>query len=135
MPSNPGYKQFIEETKVNDIVEQIENELKKRHGKRPVYSDLVRMENGKTYEYINYVQEGGGVLGVGLVGYTYVLEKMGFRFLKLAGTSAGAINTMLLASVDKKNHAEYSSYDTKSEIVLHEMLNYDLWRLVDGKGF
>ncbi len=134
MSSTPHYKKFLEETKVNEIVEEIEKELIRRHGKRPVYSDLIKTEDGKTYEYVNYVQEGGGVLGVGLVGYTYVLEKMGFRFLKLAGTSAGAINTMLLASVDKNNYKD-EPFQFKSEIILHEMLRYNLWNLVDGHWF
>lgn len=126
------FKKFIAETKVDGIVEEIESALKQRNGgKRPAYSDLIREEEGKVYEYVNYVQEGGGVLGVALVGYTYVLEKMGFRFLKLAGTSAGAINTMMLASVDKKNYQD-KRFQYQSEIILQEMLNYDLWKLVDG---
>ena len=37
------------------------------------------------------MQEGGGVWGIALLGYTYILEKMGIRFFSLAGTSAGAI--------------------------------------------
>ena len=39
---------------------------------------------------MNLVQKGGGVLGVALVGYVYILEQAGIRFLKMAGTSAGA---------------------------------------------
>ena len=38
------------------------------------------------------------MLGVGLLGYTYVLEKAGIRFIGLGGTSAGAINTILMAT-------------------------------------
>src|SRR6185437_13130898 len=54
-------------------------------------------------QYVNLVQKGGGVLGVALVGYTYILEKMGIRFVRLAGTSAGAINTALMTVIgDKK---------------------------------
>ncbi len=122
MKSKKNVKDFLYESGVAGIIKEIEKEVFPS-GKMAAYSD------------INYVQEGGGVLGVALVGYTYVLEKLGFRFLKLAGTSAGAINTIMLASVDKKNRQEYSSYETKSEIILHEMLNYDLWRLVDGSKF
>ena len=136
MPAaNINYKSFIAETGVDTVVEEIDALLKSRNGGiRPVYSDLVKTENGKTYEYVNYVQEGGGVLGVALVGYTYVLEKLGFRFLKLAGTSAGAINTMMLACVDKKNYPN-ETFEHQSEIILQEMLNYDLWKLVDGHWF
>lgn len=129
------YKTFIAETKADTIVAEIEAEiLKRNNGKRPAYSDLVKTENGRTYEYVDYVQEGGGVLGVALVGYTYVMEKMGFRFVKLAGTSAGAINTMMLAAVDKANY-KHEQYEYQSEIVLQEMLDYDLWQLVDGHWF
>jgi NTE family protein len=45
------------------------------------------------------VQKGGGVLGIALVGYTYILEEMGIRFIRLAGTSAGAINTALMTVI------------------------------------
>ena len=36
--------------------------------------------------------EGGGVLGIALTGYTYILEQAGIRFLGVGGTSAGSIN-------------------------------------------
>jgi NTE family protein len=128
------YKQFITETGADNIVADIEAAMITRYGKRPVYSDLVKVENGRTYEYVNYVQEGGGMLGVGLVGYTYVMEKLGFRFLKLAGTSAGAINTMMLAAVDKENY-KHEKFEYQSEIILQEMLDFNLWNLVDGHWF
>src|SRR6185437_10323046 len=53
-------------------------------------------------QYVNLVQKGGGVLGIALVGYTYILEKMGIRFVRLAGTSAGAINTALMTVIGDK---------------------------------
>ena len=56
-------------------------------------------------EYADIVQEGGGVHGIALAGYTYILEKMGISFLNSAGTSAGAINTMLLNCVYSKRDA------------------------------
>lgn len=127
-----SYKEFITESGVDDLVKDIEQKLRERNGgTKPVYSDLVKVEEDGIYEYVNYVQEGGGVLGVALVGYTYVLEKMGFRFLKLAGTSAGAINTMMLAAVDRKNYPG-QDFRYQSEIILQEMLNYNFWKLVDG---
>ncbi len=61
-----------------------------------VISDVVDV-NGS--QYVDLVQEGGGVHGIALAGYTYVLEKMGVAFMKMAGTSAGAINTLLLSAV------------------------------------
>ncbi len=134
MKSKKNVKDFLAASEVDALIKEIEKKIS-ASGKIPPYSDIYKNENGKEYQYVNYVQEGGGVLGVALVGYTYVLEKLGFRFLKLAGTSAGAINTIMLASVNKKNRPEYNSYQTKSEIILHEMLNYDLWHLVDGSKF
>ncbi len=130
--------QFIAETEADKIVANIQAELLRRNeGKPPVFSDLIKTEDGKTYQYANYVQEGGGVLGVGLIGYTYVLEKLGIRFVKLAGTSAGAINTMMLAVVDKDNYKEKEAqmgqpFTCQSELILQEMLDFDLWNLVDG---
>ena len=60
-----------------------------------VVSDVVDA-NGN--QYVDLVQEGGGVLGIALLGYTHVLERMGIRFLNIGGTSAGAINSLLLAA-------------------------------------
>ncbi len=46
---------------------------------------------------VDAVFEGGGVKGIGLVGAVSVIEKAGYRFENLAGTSAGAIVASLLA--------------------------------------
>ena len=63
-------------------------------------------------QYIDLVQEGGGVLGIALVGYTYVLENAGIRFFSLAGTSAGAINTMMIAALGKIDEANQAKART-----------------------
>ncbi len=132
-----NYKEFIHASGVDEMIEDLKKQLAlNNNGEMPIYSDLVKKEGDQTFQYINYVQEGGGVLGVGLIGYTYVLEKLGMRFLKLAGTSAGAINTIMLAGVDKENYrSKGHDFTYKSEIVLQEMLDYDLWKLVDGSNF
>jgi NTE family protein len=44
------------------------------------------------------VLEGGGVKGIGLVGAVSVLEEHGYRFRRVAGTSAGAIVGSLVAA-------------------------------------
>lgn len=54
-------------------------------------------------QYVDLVQEGGGILGIALVGFVYALDEVGIRFVSLAGTSAGAINTVLLAAVNSPN--------------------------------
>lgn len=47
---------------------------------------------------VDLVLEGGGVKGIALVGAIAVLEERGFRFARVAGTSAGAIVGSLVAS-------------------------------------
>lgn len=64
------------------------------------YSDILDQDGN---QYVHFVQEGGGVWGVALVGYLYALESFGIRFLRIAGTSAGAINTMLIAALGDKS--------------------------------
>lgn len=89
-------------------------------GKR--YSDI---EDADGNQYVDLVQEGGGVLGVALVGYTYILEKAGIRFMSLAGTSAGAINTLMMAGLGRIDEA-------KSEKILTILSNQNLFEFVDG---
>ena len=45
--------------------------------------------------------EGGGVKGIGIVGAVSVLAEAGYRFARVAGTSAGAIAATLIASISK----------------------------------
>lgn len=87
-----------------------------------IVSDVLDEDN---HQYVNLVQKGGGVLGVALVGYTYILEAMGIRFLRLAGTSAGAINTALMTVIRQKQ-------DTKSDEILRAICDLDFFNLVDG---
>jgi len=77
---------------------------------------------------VHLVQKGGGVLGVALVGYVYILEQAGIRFLKMAGTSAGAINTSLMVIQDDKTK-------TKSDYLIDALSKLDMFRLVDGHPF
>lgn len=105
---------FTQHQTVIDLVNQIPE------GKE--YSDIV---DAKGNQYVDLVQEGGGVLGIALVGYTYILEKAGIRFMSLAGTSAGAINTMMMAGLGKIQ-------EKKSEKILSILSDQDLFDLVDG---
>ncbi|MEO1655320.1 MAG: patatin-like phospholipase family protein, partial [Bacteroidota bacterium] len=77
------------------------------------------------HQYVDLVQEGGGVLGIALVGYIYVLEEMGIRFLSLAGTSAGSITTLLLAASGKPQ-------EKKSRDLIEIISNKDFYEFVDG---
>ena len=56
-------------------------------------------------QYVDFVLEGGGMLGIALAGYVYGLETAGIRFLRLGGTSAGAIVAMLLAGLKPRHEA------------------------------
>lgn len=89
------------------------------------FSDLLDAEGN---QYIEFVQEGGGVWGSALVGYLYGLEIFGIRFLKIAGTSAGAINTMLIAACKTKEEA-------KSETIREILLNWNFADFMDGKSY
>ena len=80
------------------------------------FSDVTSEKDGKTLQWVNYVQEGGGTLGISLVGYTTVLEYLGIRFLRVAGTSAGAINTLFLAAIGEKDDPKMPElYDLMSD--------------------
>ena len=46
--------------------------------------------------------EGGGVKGIGIVGAVSVLAEAGYRFARVAGTSAGSIAAALIAAIAKK---------------------------------
>jgi NTE family protein len=107
---------YTETEIIKGLLERIEPLKNKR------YSDTFDSDG---HQYVDLVQEGGGVLGIALVGYTYILESVGIRFFSLAGTSAGAINTMMLASLGKINEA-------KSEKVLCILSKKNLFDLVDG---
>ena len=64
------------------------------------------------------VFEGGGVLGIGLVGAAKAIEAAGYEFSRLAGSSAGAIVAALLA-------AGYNCDEIENEI---KQLDYTKFR-------
>ncbi|SMF38729.1 NTE family protein [Alteromonadaceae bacterium Bs31] len=81
-------------TQNTQVLKQISEIKKITKDKR--YSDVL---DAKGLQYVDLVLEGGGVLGLALVGYTYALEQAGIRFRSTAGTSAGAINALLLQAM------------------------------------
>lgn len=105
-------------------VEKVLTDLKTKMAGRPmIFSDV---SDAAGNQYADLVQEGGGVWGIALVGYTYILEKMGIRFFSLAGTSAGAINTMLMAALGEKE-------EEKTDKIIQILLDLDMFGFVDGK--
>ncbi len=111
---------FTQNPSVSGIIRKLREDMV--HEKQ--FSDITDSSGN---QYIELVQEGGGVLGVALIGYTYVLEQMGIRFISMAGTSAGSINTMLLAGLGDISKP-------KSEKVIAELVNKNLFDFVDGSS-
>ena len=111
------YKFPKENKKISDYI----TEIRQRIQQHPI-SDLV---DDEAHQYVDLVMEGGGVLGIALVGYTYALEQAGIRFLNIAGTSAGAINAMLLVALGQ-------SHETKSISLLNTLGAMQISEFVDG---
>jgi len=110
-----GTEYFTQDPEVQLIIKNLKN-------KNLIVSDVIDEEGN---QYVDLVQEGGGVLGIALLGYTYVLEQVGIRFFSLAGTSAGAINTILLGSVVVISKP-------KTEEIIEYLVNQNLFDFVDG---
>ncbi|MFA0790787.1 patatin-like phospholipase family protein [Microbulbifer echini] len=98
-----------------------QNSRKSIEGKS--FSDV---QDADGLQYVDLVMEGGGMLGIALVGYTYILEKAGIRFRKVAGTSAGAINALFLAAAGTPGSC-------KSEKLLEIMAKADFASFEDGE--
>ena len=97
-------------------------ELKQEGIPQKPFSDVVDDQGN---QYVELVMEGGGVLGIALIGYNYVLEQMGLRFFSLAGTSAGSINALLLAALGDISQP-------KAERLVEILANKNLMEFVDG---
>ncbi len=110
-------KDFTEQ--VFHLVENLKEHIKQR-GKQ--FSDII---DDDKHQYVDVVMEGGGVLGIALVGFTYVLEQVGIRFLQIGGASAGAINALMLAGLG-------TPAEVKSEKILEELANVNIYDFVDG---
>jgi NTE family protein len=113
---------FLQQSGVDGMLDELRAYFK-TNNKELIVSDVT---DAQGHQYVDLVQEGGGVLGIALVGYTYVLEKMGIRFFSMAGTSAGSINAMLLACAGNKE-------DEKSSIITEHLVKLDMFSFVDGK--
>lgn len=62
--------------------------------------------------HADLVLEGGGVKGLALVGATRALSEAGYRFRRVAGTSAGALVAAVLAALERRGE----SYDRLEDI-------------------
>jgi NTE family protein len=104
---------------LKEILERVQNECTSN---KKLYSDIVDDEG---LQYVDLVMEGGGMLGIALVGYTYVLEQAGIRFLGIGGTSAGSINALLLAALGAPN-------EKKGDKLIKELFSKNFFDFVDG---
>jgi len=87
------------------------------------FSDLADADGN---QYIDLVLEGGGTLGLALLGYIHVLEQVGLRFIGVGGTSAGAITAIALAAAGKPN-------ERRLDKLLGELANMPMASFVDGR--
>jgi len=90
---------------------------------------------------IDLVQQGGGMWGIALLGYCYVMEKVGVRFYSHGGTSAGAINALFLSSISADIYKEQPIIETKdvrgglkSEILTLIVSNMDFSSFMNRGG-
>src|SRR5688572_8404644 len=102
---------------VESIVKQLSAKISSKQ-----FSDVVDDEG---HQYVDLVMEGGGVLGIALLGYFYILERMGLRFLNIGGTSAGSITALLLAAIGEPVEA-------KAERLTNMLVQLDMASFVDG---
>ncbi len=117
MPKLLGSTFFTEGDDIKTLLDDLRS---KCDGK--MYSDVI---DDVGHQYIDLVMEGGGMLAPALGGYTYVLEQMGLRFLRIGGASGGSINALFLAVLG-------SASEEKAERALAEIADYDFVGLLDG---
>lgn len=110
--------QFTENADVLYLIQ----DLKEKKIPEKNFSDIV---DDAGMQYVDLVMEGGGLLGIALVGYVYILEQMNIRFLQLGGASAGSINALLMAVADKIDQP-------KTNWILEKLANKDLSEFIDG---
>lgn len=108
---------FTQDSRVVAAVEDVKRQCSGRE-----MSDIID-EHG--HQYVDLVMEGGGVLGIALTGYTYVLEQAGIRFLGIGGTSAGSINALMIAALGRLA-------DAKSEKLVRVLAEIPMASFIDG---
>ncbi|MCL2747400.1 MAG: patatin-like phospholipase family protein [Oscillospiraceae bacterium] len=89
-------------------------------------SDAVLRDHGREYQFTDLVMEGGGTLGIALVGYIHALEQADVRFLGMGGSSVGAIVALLAYGCGDRMEA-------KGEKLADIIADMDLGGMVDGR--
>ena len=110
-------------------VKALSKKLKQKGAdKNFVVSDLILEQDGQTLQFVDLVMEGGGTLGIALVGYIYALEQANIRFLGVGGSSVGAIVALLLSCLGKRTEEKGAALGE----ILSEM---DMKSFIDGDLF
>lgn len=109
--------QYMNNNRVLEAVQRVQTECRNKK-----LSDII---DDADNQYVDLVMEGGGVLGIALIGYTYVLEKAGIRFLGLGGTSAGSINALMIAALGPPAVS-------KSQDLLRILADMPMAKFIDG---
>ena len=113
---------FINVSEVKACLERLEKVFAIGGKRQLIVSDVLDEEG---HQYVNLVQRSSGVHHISLLGYTYILEKMGIRFLKIAGTNTGTINAAILGVSGPKNEAN-------SIKMLEHVIDLNYFSRVDG---
>lgn len=108
---------------IKEVMNSVKEKIRLDALDQKIYSDAID-EDGN--QYVDIVMEGGGVLGIALIGYLYSLEEAGIRFGSIGGTSAGSIAAMLLAACG-------SPSERKSEKIINLIADMPISSFVDGK--
>lgn len=108
---------ILQDPEAKLIIQQIRKKIRQY----PI-SDLFDQQKN---QYVDLVLEGGGVLGIALLGYIHALEQAGIRFLNIAGTSAGSIVATLMAAADRPNQP-------KALRLLHILEDMPMKSFIDG---
>lgn len=84
-------------------------------------------------KYADAVLEGGGVRGIGHVGAISVAEKLGYQWVNIAGTSAGAIVASMMAAdysaaemyeiMKDLNYSRFADYEGFDWLILDQVIN------------
>ena len=108
----------------DELERSVSGQVAQAHALRDRPFSDVRDDAG--HQYIDLVMEGGGMLGIALLGYIHVLEQANLRFLGIGGTSAGAISAIALGAAG-------SPAEPRVSRLVDELANMRMGDFIDGK--
>jgi NTE family protein len=87
---------------------------------------------GPATHQADLVLEGGGVKGIGLAGAILTLDEAGYRFQRVAGTSAGAVAAALVAALNKAGRPLSELKGMLESIDFQRFMRKSTWRRLLG---